>query len=73
MLEAEGRLLEMARLRRPADTAWRLSGGSIAPLDETASSEAAAGATSADSERDSTIWDIVERGGVAEGDRSVDR
>ena len=50
MLEAVGRALEMARLRRPADTAWRLSGGSIAPLEATASSEPTADATSADPE-----------------------
>lgn len=60
---------EIERLRRAADTVWRLSGGSIAPVKAAASSEAEDGATSADSECDAAIGDIMiatkDRGGHA--------
>ncbi len=40
MLFGFGWALEMARLCKPADTACKVSGGSVAPLDGAASSEA---------------------------------
>ena len=53
-MDGEGWALEMARLRRPADTACTESGGSIAPLEAVVSSEMEAAAIVADCEPEST-------------------